>query len=119
MISLNTNDLQLHQLTLSKNYFDQDATDERFIDVSTIPAYVDGVRPGRMLIIDKQGGANEFVQRADDLRLVVHAWTLFGDQKSLDGRSPDDETRRMDNLGVDAVFADDLQQAIGIRDASH
>ena len=39
----------------------------------------------------------------------------MGDQDSPDGLSPEDETRRMYNFGVDAVFADDPAQAVAIR----
>ena len=39
----------------------------------------------------------------------------MGDQDSPDGLSPEDETRRMFQLGVDAVFADDPAQAVRVR----
>ena len=40
----------------------------------------------------------------------------MGDQDSPDGLSPEDETRRLYGFGVDAVFADDPEQAVRIRD---
>ena len=54
--------------------------------------------------------------RRRELGLEVHAWKLMGDQASPDGLSAEDETRRMYDLGVDAVFADDPAQAVRIRD---
>jgi glycerophosphoryl diester phosphodiesterase len=41
----------------------------------------------------------------------------MGDQNSPDVLSAEDETRRMYDLGIDAVFADDPPQAVRIRAA--
>jgi len=49
------------------------------------------------------------------LGLFVHVWTMTGDEDSPDGLSPEDEIRRMYDLGVDGVFADDPAQAVAIR----
>ena len=62
------------------------------------------------------GKVTDLVKRAHELGLEVQAWTLMGDQASPDGLSPENETRRMYDLGVDAVFADDPAQAVRIRD---
>ncbi len=116
LIALNQQiDVPLIQLTLSKTYFDADAPHESFIELETIPAYADGVGPSRRLIVHEDGTVTDFVARAHALGLGVHAWTLMGDQDSPDGLSPEDETRRMYDLGVDAVFADDPAQAVRIR----
>ncbi len=108
-------DLTLVQLTLSKTYFDADAPHESFIDLETIPAYADGVGPSKRLIVHDDGLVTDLVARAHALGLEVHAWTLMGDRDSPDGLSPEDETRRLYDLGVDAVFADDPGQAVKIR----
>lgn len=63
------------------------------------------------------GTVPHLVERAHLLRLEVDAWTLMSDQDSPDGLSAEDETRRMFDLGVDAVFVDDPAQAVGIRAA--
>jgi len=112
-------EVTLIQLTLSKTYFDADAPDESFIELETMPAYADGVGPSKRLIVHEDGVITDFVERAHALGLEVHAWTLMGDQDSPDGLSPEDETRRMFDLGVDAVFADDPAQAVQIRAARH
>lgn len=56
------------------------------------------------------------IAQAHALDFEVHVWTLMGDQDSPDGLSPEDETRRLYDLGVDAVFADDPAQAVKIRE---
>ncbi len=118
LIALNDRvDVKLIQLTLSKTYFDADAAHESFIELGTIPAYADGVGPSRRLIVHDDGTVTDLVARAHELGLEVHAWTLMGDQDSPDGLSPEDETRRLYDLGVDAVFADDPAQAVKIRAA--
>ena len=109
--------VKLVQLTLSKTYFDEDAPHESFIDLDTIPAYADGVGPDRHLVVHKDGTVTDLVKRAHALGLEVHVWTLMGDQNSPDGLSPEDETSRLYDLGVDAVFADDPEQALAIRAA--
>ena len=93
---------------MSKTYFDPDAAHESFIDLETIPAYADGVGPSKKLIVHEDGVRTDFVERAHALGLEVHVWTLNGDLASPDGLSPEDETRRLFDIGVDAVFADDL-----------
>jgi len=108
-------DVPLIQLTLSKTYFDANAVHESLIDVEGIPAYADGVGPSKRLIVHDDGTVTDFVDVAHGLGLEVHVWTLMGDQDSPDGLSPEDETRRLYDLGVDAVFADDPEQAVLIR----
>ena len=108
-------DVPLIQLTLSKTYFDENAVHESFIDIEGMPAYADGVGPSKRLIIHDDGTVTDFVEVAHKLGLEVHVWTLMGDQDSPDGLSPEDETRRLYDLGVDAVFADDPEQAVVIR----
>lgn len=108
-------DVPLIQLTLSKTYFDENLPHESFIEIEAMPEYADGVGPSRRLIVHDDGTVTDLVERAHALGLEVHAWTLMGDQDSPDGLSPEDETRRMYNLGVDAVFADDPAQAVAIR----
>jgi glycerophosphoryl diester phosphodiesterase len=108
-------DVPLVQLTLSKTYFDENAVHESYIDIEGIPAYADGVGPSKRLIIHDDGTVTDFVEVAHELGLEVHVWTLMGDQDSPDGLSPEEETRRLFDLGVDAVFADDPQQAVAIR----
>ncbi len=110
-------DVKLIQLTISKTYFDEDAPYESFIDLETIPVYADGVGPDRRLLVHEDGTITDLVTRAHALGLEVHVWTLMGDQDSPDGLSPEDETRRLYDLGVDAVFADDPEQALRIRAA--
>jgi glycerophosphoryl diester phosphodiesterase len=108
-------DVPLIQLTLSKTYFDENAAHESYIDVEGIVAYADGVGPSKRLIVHDDGTVTDFIAVAHDLGLEVHVWTLMGDQDSPDGLSPEDETRRLFDLGVDAVFADDPQQAVAVR----
>jgi glycerophosphoryl diester phosphodiesterase len=108
-------DVPLIQLTLSKTYFDENAVHESFIDIEGIPAYADGVGPSKRLIVHDDGTVTDFIDVAHDLGLEVHVWTLMGDQDSPDGLSPENETRRLFDLGVDAVFADDPQQAVNLR----
>ena len=110
-------DVPLVQLTLSKTYFDEALPHESFIEIESISEYADGVGPSRRLIVHDDGTVTDLVERAHSLGLEVHAWTLMGDQDSPDGLSAEDETRRMYNLGVDAVFADDPAQAVRIRAA--
>lgn len=109
-------DVPLVQLTLSKTYFDETLPHESFIEIASIPEYADAVGPSRRLIVHDDGTVTDLVERAHNLGLEVHAWTLMGDQDSPDGLSPEDETRRMYDIGVDAVFADDPAQAVRIRD---
>ncbi len=108
-------DVPLVQLTLSKTYFDETLPHESFIEIASIPDYADAVGPSRRLIVHEDGTVTDLVERAHKLGLEVHAWTLMGDQDSPDGLSPEDETRRMHDLGVDAVFVDDPAQAVRIR----
>jgi glycerophosphoryl diester phosphodiesterase len=108
-------DVPLVQLTLSKTYFDENLPHESFIEIASIPEYADGIGPSRRLIVHDDGTVTDLIERAHALGLEVHAWTLMGDQDSPDGLSPEDETRRMFELGVDAVFADDPAQAVRIR----
>lgn len=116
LVALNEQiDVMLIQLTLSKTYFDENEPHESFIELDDIPAYADGVGPSRRLIVHDDGTVTDLVERAHALGLVVHAWTLMGDQDSPDGLSPEDETRRMFEFGVDGVFADDPEQAVRIR----
>jgi glycerophosphoryl diester phosphodiesterase len=110
-------DVKLVQLTLSKTYFDENAPHESFIDLETIPAYAEGVGPDRHLVIHEDGTVTNLVADAHALGLEVHVWTLMGDKNSPDGLSPVDETRRLYDLGVDAVFADDPEQALAVRAA--
>jgi glycerophosphoryl diester phosphodiesterase len=110
-------DVKLVQLTLSITYFDKDAPYESFIDLETIPAYAEGVGPDRHLVIHEDGTVTDLVADAHALGLEVHVWTLMGDKNSPDGLSPADETRRLYDLGVDAVFADDPEQALAVRAA--
>ena len=116
LIALNEKiDATLIQLTLSKTYFDKTLPHESFIELESVPAYADGIGPSRRLIVHDDGTVTDLVERAHALGLEVHAWTLMGDQDSPDGLSPEDETRRLFELGVDAVFADDPEQAVRIR----
>ena len=108
-------DVPLVQLTLSKTYFDETLPHESFIEIASMPEYADAVGSSRRLIVHDDGTVTDLVERAHKLGLEVHAWTLMGDQDSPDGLSPEDETRRMYELGVDAVFADDPAQAVAIR----
>ena len=108
-------DVPLIQLTLSKSYFNRKLPHESFIDIESVPEYADGIAPNRHLIVHADGTSTDLVERAHALGLQVHVWTLMGDQDSPDGLSPADETRRMFQLGVDAVFADDPAQAVRVR----
>ncbi len=108
-------DVPLVQLTLSKTYFDETLPHESFIEIASIPDYADAVGPSRRLIVHEDGTVTDLVERAHNLGLEAHVWTLMGDQDSPDGLSPEDETRRMYGFGVDAVFADDPAQAVRIR----
>jgi len=108
-------DLPLIQLTFPKRSLDEAEVPESVIELEAMTAYADGVGPSRMLIVHEDGAVTDFVARAHELGLEVHVWTLAGDQGSPDGLSPEDETRRMYDLGVDAVFADDPAQAVRIR----
>jgi glycerophosphoryl diester phosphodiesterase len=112
-------DVTLIQLTLSKTYFDKTLPHESFIELESVPAYADGIGPSRRLIVHDDGTVTDFIEHAHALGLEVHAWTLMGDQDSPDGLPPEDETRRMFELGVDAVFADDPEQAVRIRAEYH
>jgi glycerophosphoryl diester phosphodiesterase len=108
-------DVPLIQLTLSKTYFNRKLPHESFIDIESVPEYADGIAANRHLIVHADGATTDLIERAHALGLQVHVWTLMGDQDSPDGLSPEDETRRMFQLGVDAVFADDPAQAVRIR----
>ena len=63
----------------------------------------------------EDGTVTDLIKRAHALGLQVHVWTVLGDRNSPDGLSPEDETRRLYDLGVDALFADDPAQAVRIR----
>lgn len=63
----------------------------------------------------EDGILTDLIERAHALGLEVHVWTVLGDRNSPDGLSPEDETRRLYDLGVDALFADDPAQAVRIR----
>ena len=86
-------------------------------EFETIPAYANGVGPDRHLVVHEDGTVTDLVTHAHALGLEVHVWTLMGDKNSPDGLSPVDETRRLYDLGVDAVFADDPEQALAVRAA--
>lgn len=108
-------DVPLIQLTLSKTFFAAGAAHESFIELDTIPEYADGVGPSRLLVVHEDGTVTDLIERAHALGLEVHVWTVLGDRNSPDGLSPEDETRRLYDLGVDALFADDPAQAVRIR----
>jgi len=108
-------DVPLMQLTAARPADDPIASGESAIALETMPAYADGVGPGRNLIVGDDGTVTDFIERAHALGLFVHVWTMTGDEDSPDGLSPDDEIRRMYELGVDGVFADDPAQAVRVR----
>ncbi|MFV1988268.1 MAG: glycerophosphodiester phosphodiesterase family protein [Gemmatimonadota bacterium] len=108
-------DVPLVQLVSARRSNDPGAPPESEIELEGITAYADGVGPGKGLIVGEDGRVSDFVERAHALGLWVHVWTLAGDRDSPDGLSPEDETRRLYDLGVDGVFADDPGQAVRIR----
>lgn len=50
------------------------------IEIASIPDYANALGPSRRLIVHDDGTVTALVERAHELGLEVHAWTLLGDQ---------------------------------------
>lgn len=86
------------------------------IPLETLAAFADGVGPNKLLVIDANGQATDFVARAHALGLQVHPWTVRDDAPPLDGVSVEVELERLYAAGVDGVFADFPATALSVRD---
>ncbi len=76
------------------------------IAIEDVVDFVDGLGAQKTLIIDENGAATAFVERAHAHGLIVHAWTFRDDQPPPDGVTIENELARIFAIGVDGVFSD-------------
>ncbi|WP_281301100.1 MULTISPECIES: glycerophosphodiester phosphodiesterase family protein [unclassified Iodidimonas] len=77
--------------------------------------FAHGVGPSKTLLIDADGKDTGFVQRAHQLGLLVHPWTLRDDQLLPLFESPAQEYEAILGLGVDGFFTDFANRGVLMR----
>jgi glycerophosphoryl diester phosphodiesterase len=91
-------------------------------DLARIARYADGIGPDKRLVVpfDAAAGAlarpTDLVRRAHAAGLFVHVWTMRSDARFLApdyGGDPAKEYREFASLGVDGIFTDFPDAAVG------
>lgn len=80
-----------------------------------LSAWAQGVAPPKCLLWDTHGNASGLVDAAHASRLQVHAWTFRDDGDCKPFASPRAELEAAMAQGVDALFCDHPDTALGVR----
>lgn len=82
------------------------APDEATVPLRALAGWAEAVGPSKALLFDASGRPRDFVARARDLGLAVHAWTLRDDQPATAFGRVEAEYEALFALGVDGLFTD-------------
>lgn len=84
--------------------------------LEAVAQFADGLGANKELLLHPDGSSTGLLERAHELGLEVHVWTVRDDREPLVGETVEDELRALYELGVDAVFTDFPATALRVRD---
>jgi len=82
------------------------APGEPTVPLQALAGWADAVGPSKALLFDAGGRPRDFMARARDLGLAVHAWTLRDDRPAEAFGSVEAEYEALFALGVEGLFTD-------------
>ena len=92
-----------------------DGKQEVKITLPEIARYAQAIGPNKLSVIDANGRSTGMLEQAHALNLLVHTWTFRDDVLPSHYSSIGDELRAYFALGVDGVFSDFPETAVGVR----
>ena len=87
------------------------------LPLEEIAQFADAVGPYKAVLLNPDGSSTGYLERAHELGLAVHTWTVRDDRAPHTGASVTDELRALYALGVDGVFTDQPGTAVAVRAA--
>lgn len=87
------------------------------LDMSLENIPTEGVGPEKGMILNKDGTVSDFVTRAHELGLLVHAFTVRDDMPGEGWASSRDELKALYEAGVDGVWTDYPETALEVRES--
>jgi len=96
---------------------DDPASNAGGLPLEEIAQFADAVGPYKAVLLNPDGSSTGYLERAHELGLAVHTWTVRDDRAPHTGASVTDELRALYALGVDGVFTDQPGTAVAVRAA--
>lgn len=87
------------------------------LSLEEIAQFANAVGPHKSVLVNPDGSSTGYLERAHELGLAVHTWTVRDDRAPHTGASVTDELMALYALGVDGVFTDQPDTAVAVRAA--